>query len=108
MPAVRVTMADNGGSVEIGTGDILVVGLKENPTTGFRWEIDAIDEAVLAHAGSTFERPPNSAIGGGGVRHLEFRPLSSGECDVNLKLWRSWTGPSSVRERFSLRVRVKS
>lgn len=101
-------MADNNRSVEITHGDTLVVGLKENPTTGFRWEIDAIDEAVLALAGAAFELPSNSALGGGGVRRLEFRPVSSGECDVSLKLWRSWTGPSSIRERFSLRVRVKA
>lgn len=108
MSVVQVTMADNGSSVELSRDDTLAVSLKENPTTGFRWEIDIVDEAVLSLARSTFMTAQDAGIGGGGVRQFEFSAVSPGECQIGLKLWRSWTGDSSIRERFSLRVRVKA
>src|SRR5207249_4116172 len=44
MVEVMLTEAQNGSSVEAQSGDDLLVELEENPTSGFRWEIDRLDE----------------------------------------------------------------
>ena len=40
MPILKLTQADDNKSFSLHKGDELVIHLEENPTTGYRWEID--------------------------------------------------------------------
>jgi len=42
---------DNGARVQVERGAKITVELQENPTTGYRWTIGGIDDALLAAEG---------------------------------------------------------
>ena len=47
MKDIQVAARDNGGRVELKPGQVLVVTLESNPSTGYQWEVVAVDTAVL-------------------------------------------------------------
>ncbi len=101
-----VTEADDGKSVRVRLGEAFVVRLQESPTTGFRWEIHATNEAILSPRKSEFSQEPGQGIGGGGLRSFEFRTASRGTVQISMKLWRDWEGEGSVTKRFQVTVHV--
>ena len=108
MAEVVVGKADRGSSIQVGRGDAIIIRLDENPTTGYRWAIDHLDEAVLSAAGSDFTLGPGGGIGGGGERVFSFRARGPGTGRIELKLWRDWEGDASTVERFDLIANVSA
>ena len=100
-----VTAVDNGTTIEVHPGDELVVRLEENPTTGYRWQIDRID-GPLEPAGDSYELSAPGMIGGGGSHEFRFRATGPGTADLTLKHLRSWEGDASITQRFAVTVNV--
>ena len=107
MPETTVTAADNGREIETAAGNDVLVELRENATTGYRWAVDGPLPACLSLLGSDYE-PGGAAPGAGGTRR--FRLHATGACSgaLSLKLWREWQGDGSVTERFSVTVTVRA
>jgi inhibitor of cysteine peptidase len=110
MPEVTLTEADNGRAIEIRRGDVIDLRLRENPTTGFRWQVvraDGLDEEpVAADETPRAGEPGQPQIGAGGVRTLRFRARSPGTGRLELKLWRAFEGDSSVVNRFTADITI--
>ena len=45
---------DNGALVQAARGSKITIELEENPTTGFQWFVNGIDEVFLAPEGDAF------------------------------------------------------
>ena len=93
---------DAGSSIEIGSGDVFAVRLKENASTGYRW---AIDSATGLETGND-RTEAGAAPGGAGLREFQFRALQPGNFELRLKNWREWQGDAGVIDRFVVHVRV--
>jgi inhibitor of cysteine peptidase len=100
-----VTLAekDDGRTLSVRAGDVLELHLKENASTGYRWEPDTFDAKVLelAETSSNYRGGPP---GSGGEAIFRFRVLATGSGTLSLKYWRRWEGDSSVVKRFRLTV----
>ncbi len=88
---IALTAADNGTVVSMSTGNTLTVTLAGNPTTGYAWEIAAVDAAVLAPAGEpqyVSDDPPAGAgediVGGGGTYTFTFTAVAPGDTTLSL------------------------
>jgi inhibitor of cysteine peptidase len=108
MSTVTLTQADNGRSVEVRPGNVIVIQLAENPTTGFRWAVDQIDEQIVTIVRVDYTTAAGGGIGGGGARSFTLKAEHSGTMELRLKLWRDWEGESSVIERFTVTIQVRS
>lgn len=95
---------DQGRTVEVKAQSVVTVRLDENPSTGYRWNIEA-DEG-LELVGESFERS-GEAIGAGGVRVFQFRALEAGSHRLSIRKWRDWEGENSIIERFYATIVVK-
>jgi hypothetical protein len=51
---VRVGLSANGKTEVLHPGDVLVVSLPGNPTTGFSWRLRKVDRAVLKLTSSAY------------------------------------------------------
>jgi predicted secreted protein len=100
-----LTAADDGSAVTVAPGDEIAVRLDETPTTGFRWEIDAL-EGPLEHIGDEREIEPDTPPGGGSMRVFRFRATERGRGQIALKNRREWEGDASITQRFSVLVDV--
>jgi len=95
---------DRGRTVEVEAQSLVIVRLDENPTTGYRWNVET--SGGLEMVGDSFERI-GDAIGAGGVRVFQFRASDTGSHELGIRKWRDWEGESSIIDRFYATILVK-
>ena len=104
MSELKLTQADKGKSFEVHRDDVIVIYLKENPTTGYRWAVHVADDKILALQSSEFSVPEDPKIGQGGMRVFTFKAKTVGTGQIQLKHYREWEGDDSIIERFAITV----
>jgi inhibitor of cysteine peptidase len=107
MDTITLRKHDSGRRLMAPPNTQVVVQLPENPTTGYRWSVDQLDEAILAPGDSTYRADSDGAIGGGGVHTFSFTARQPGATQLRLKLWREWEGDASVTDRFEAAIQVQ-
>ncbi|PQO24584.1 hypothetical protein C2I36_01725 [Rhodobacteraceae bacterium WD3A24] len=96
---------DSGRNIALTPGQNLRIRLPANPTTGLSWSVAALEEAVLALSGRSYEPLPNpeGVLGRGGHTTFTFRPRAEGTTALQLDYAR---GSGPVEERFAITVTV--
>lgn len=102
---VLLTDQNQGQVVDVRVGQLVVLSLPENATTGYRWAIDRID-TNLVEAGEPARRYPSTAVGSGGRIEWVFSLKAPGNTEIALKQWRRWEGDRSVVTRFHVELRI--
>jgi len=86
----RFTLADDGMAVTLDEGGTLILDLEANPTTGYSWEIDAIDETVLRPDGEPVFLNDSDLLGSPGTMTFTFEAAGEGETVLRLIYHRPW------------------
>jgi inhibitor of cysteine peptidase len=73
---------DRRSSVALCKGCELTVNLAGNPTTGYIWEIVAIDPGVLRQVGEAEFRSEQTLIGSGGTMIFRFTGIEAGSTSL--------------------------
>lgn len=81
---VTITDADTGGAVQLVTGDILVVQLPANPTTGYDWRVVSTNDALLPVADDPVYASGAGPVGVSGVYTFRFLAKAAGEVTVQI------------------------
>ena len=120
---VELTDAHSGGRVRVPAGAEVVLTLRENPTTGFRWQSEVSSEA-LTETGSTFAtgaagapmeaadpRPGGPVartgpVGAGGLRTFRFRADAPGVVRIRTRLVRPWQSEAAPIDTFEVTLDV--
>ncbi len=102
-----LTEADAGSSVDLRTGDRLSVRLAGNPTTGYSWELAAVNHRVLASAAEPGFQASSTAVGAGGIFAFEFVAAAAGHTALRLAYRRPWEKRRRPARTFSVRVTVQ-
>ena len=95
--------SDSGKTIELGSGQLFRWSLSENPTTGYRWEVQT--NSGLAQNADHYAAA-GSGIGGGGVRTFDFVASQPGTFELVLVCKRSWERSSDGERTVRLRVAV--
>jgi inhibitor of cysteine peptidase len=103
---IRLGEEDAGNLVELQEGQIVEISLEGNPSTGFEWEIVALDENVLALESQSF-KPESDLDGAPGLFVLRFAAAGTGTTDLELAYRRPWEEGVEPLASFSLRVVVR-
>jgi inhibitor of cysteine peptidase len=99
----EITEAHGGSEQHLTIGETFELRLGENPTTGYRWELESPGGPVLELVQDSFA-PGEHAIGAGGERHWVFRAVQAGLARLELSQRRSWEA-RGVRS-FAVTIRV--
>ena len=102
---LKLTATDANKTFQLHPGDQVVIRLDANPSTGFDWDIDQTESAVIASQGKTFQAS-SGAPGSGGTDTFTFKALTAGTVHLSLKYWRSFEGPTSITNRFAVTLQV--
>jgi predicted secreted protein len=105
---LNLAAKDAGKTFQVHPGDQVVIALAANPSTGFDWDIDQTDSAVLALQGKTFQAASSGLPGSGGTDTFTFKALAAGTVHLSLKYWRSFEGASSIINRYAVTLQVLS
>lgn len=105
---VEVGAEDQGGAVRASVGDEIVVRLRENRTTGYRWVLEALDDEVVSAGGDGYEPDDRHVgnVGGGGWRAFRFEAARPGRTVLRLARRRPWEGTRPGENRFEVTVDV--
>lgn len=105
---ITLTASDNGGQIEVKTGDLMVIQLEGNPSTGYTWEAQNLDAAMFEMVGEPeFESDNPDLVGSGGTLTLTFKTLKAGTATLNLVYHRPWETDVEPLETFSITVTVE-
>jgi len=108
--SVEVDEADDGGQVELVLGQMLVVTLESNPTTGYCWELVEEQGSILKQMGKAEFIPSDTGepplVGAGGWEIFRFRAVSTGQMNLQLVYHRPWEGRVPPLQTFSLQAIV--
>lgn len=105
-----ITEADNGTSISLENGSTFFLRLKENPTTGYSWELN-LSQGLNNISGEYYppEQPEGikqPLVGAGGVHLWEIKAVSKGSQQVMGIYKRPWENVTGEEENFILNVEV--
>ncbi|MGD2146181.1 MAG: C1 family peptidase, partial [Anaerolineae bacterium] len=103
-PDIVLTEEDAGHHIELVEGQVLVVSLQANPSTGYLWEIDEVtaDRGIRQLGSSTFQ--PESDLIGSPVRQImRFAMVEAGKGTLPLVYHRPWESKEPLRA-FSVQL----
>jgi predicted secreted protein len=97
---------DNGALVQVVRGSKVTIELEENPTTGFQWIVNNLDELFLAPEGDAFLTGDQMGLGAGGVRRFFFRARGSGCTSLSLIQKHAWQSDNQAIGSFKLALQI--
>jgi inhibitor of cysteine peptidase len=102
---VHLTAADNGREIDLKKGDVLVITLKGNPTTGYTWDVvEPLDAQILQQVGEIEFKPESDLLGAGGVQIIRFEIVNTGRTALKLVYHRPWEKDVEPLETFAIQV----
>ena len=102
-----LTDQDSGKSVSLKAGDMLMLRLSSNPTTGYRWALKSVDQDILSQDGKPAYLAGNGRrVGEGGTEIWRFVAEKPGEATLTMIYARSWEKKVPPAKTFTLHVTV--
>jgi len=101
---MQLTERDNGAAITVRRAEEIVIALPENPTTGYRWAVEATGDA-LALTSADFA-PATTAIGSGGKRTMRFIAQRPGTSTIHAQLRRAWEDPKAAINAYTVTIAV--
>lgn len=98
---------DAGKAIEMKVGDMLVVQLPGNPTTGYTWDMQQQIPAILERVGEAEFKADSNAIGAGGLMTLRFQAIATGEAPLQLIYHRPWETGVAPESTYEVKIVVK-
>lgn len=89
-------------------GELFIVELLSNVTTGFEWRINGILDNYKLELINHFYTPPQKAIPGrGGKEIFEFIPVSKGKTNIRFVYIRSWEKNNVPAQNIKFNIIIK-
>ena len=111
---VAIDASYDDQEVEVAAGNLLVVTLESNATTGFRWQLsEPIDEGMLALIQSKYmpgedAEKDSPVVGAGGTEVWTFEALTAGKvATISMEYSRPWEGGEKGARTFDVTVVIK-
>jgi C1A family cysteine protease/PKD repeat protein len=103
---IQVTERENGRAVDL-NGEVLVLNLASNPSTGYGWQVRGLDTRILRQLDATEWLPDTPGkLGGPGTEVLRFAAVGKGRARLDLVYARPWETTAAPAKSFSLEVNV--
>jgi inhibitor of cysteine peptidase len=105
---VKLEGIDDGGRVELEKGQILVVTLESNPTTGYRWERpEGEGDRLLQQLGEAEYHARSNLLGASGTETLRFKATDNGQTELQLVYHRPWEKEAEPERTFTVQVVIQ-
>jgi len=89
MTVIVINKTFSGKEIKSKKGEVIEVQLEENPTTGYIWKIQSINDKHLHLIEDKFEKADNG-VGSGGIKTFRLENISEGSSELQIVLSNSW------------------
>lgn len=107
---IRVTTGDANKEITAKVGEIIVIELDSNATTGYRWfELPGRTDSVLESKGNEYvTRPQPGMVGVGGKTFFRFLVKEAGTAEIKLGYARSWERDNPPARLFNVKIKAEA
>jgi len=109
--AINLSSADSGKTVSAGVGDLVIIELDANPTTGYSWEAGPLPEdgpltLKSNKYGTAAQRSSEirPMVGQGGVTTFTYQVVKTGKATIALAYRRPWEKGVKPAKTFTVTV----
>jgi inhibitor of cysteine peptidase len=102
---VTLDEMDDGTPVDLRGDQTLVIDLEGNLSTGYQWQVAAVDDAILKQVGQFEFKQYADVAGSAGRQILRFRAVGEGQTDLTLAYRRPWEDAAPLRD-YDVQVRA--
>lgn len=103
MATHKIYVGNNNDEIKVSLGDIVIIELPENPTTGYQWESVNLNTDVIREKQNSFISS-NAGIGAGGMRQIEFEIILVQPETVVLQNAQKWS--NDVFQYFTVKLSI--
>jgi inhibitor of cysteine peptidase len=101
-----ITYADSGTTVQLKSGQALIVELSGNPSTGNDWRKIIYDDQVIMEDGKRDYKLDDDKIGSGGVYQYHFKALAPGKTKLFMEYGPKYDNQKEALKIFEIEVVV--
>jgi predicted secreted protein len=103
----NIILPPEGGKIDARPGDILVITLPANPSTGYTWEVDPLDAGVLAQEGEPVTKAESDLIGAPSAMTFRFKAAGPGQVILSMSYRRPWEEGVAPVKTYQAEISVK-
>lgn len=104
---IVVTEAQNNATVYVKQGNYIIVQLKENPTTGYQWNLTTTPGLQVTNTSYETSDKTGKLMGAGGTRTWDITAVAKGEQKITAVYSRSWEPVTGSETEFMTTVIVE-
>ncbi len=108
---LELTEKDNDSRASVARGQMIIITLESNITTGYTWEVKDVNSALLEQVGEAEYLAPASsatpALGAGGSQVFRFKSKASGPVVLRLVYHRPWEKDTPAAKTFTVVLEIK-
>jgi inhibitor of cysteine peptidase len=101
---IWLTEVNAGERVQVSTGQVLGINLEANPSTGYLWEVSAINPNILQQTGEPEFKSDSKLVGAPARQLIRFNVVAPGESRLELVYHRPWEKDRPPARSFSVTV----
>jgi inhibitor of cysteine peptidase len=91
-------------TIDTKIGDTFQINLTSNPSTGYSWKIEKLDQSILKFIKEDFLPCAYSAEGTSTTQSLEFKALKAGSSIIELSYEQSWDTSDAQVKAFRIDI----
>jgi len=91
----------------LNVGDIAVVILEENPSTGYSWHYTISNEEIAALESDDVSEQEENVVGAPILHTWKFKCLEKGNTEITFQYYREWEGPKTVVKEYTYLLSVQ-
>lgn len=103
---IVVTEEQNTATVSVNKSSVITVKLKENPTTGFQWNLTTSPGLHIINNTYVPSDTTGKLVGSGGTRIWDISAMDPGTQNITAVYMRSWEPVAGNETAFSMTVIV--
>ncbi len=104
IPPTFLNATDNNTTINVTTGEFLVVFLEGNPTTGYTWEVEELNEQVLQQVGDIVSVPESDLMGAPSMQIATFEVVGAGNATIKMVYHQPWLTDVEPADTFTVDV----
>jgi inhibitor of cysteine peptidase len=104
-PRLNISEGENAKNISAAVGQQVVITLKGNPTTGYRWSVAGLSSNTVEQVGEVEYRRDEAGkgiVGRGGVFVATFQVVRAGKTTVRMEYRRPWEKDVAPIETFAV------
>jgi inhibitor of cysteine peptidase len=107
LSGVQVSEQDAGKTIQLKVGQTITVSLTGNMTTGYTWEGQNLDVALLDQIGEMeYHAEQTGAVGSGGTYSYNFRAVKAGSTTLHMIYHRTFEKNTPPLRTFEVNIEI--